>query len=122
MITFLRRHPQVLAFGILLLANMIGLGLLLQNADADQHRQFDTNVSICQTAYDTRQSIIRFMDFQTTPLAYPDNASPEAVASTDRANLRRSELRKQTLDVFQDPECVTTLELRSDEHGRLVRR
>jgi hypothetical protein len=122
MISYVRRHPGSVAFLILFSANMIGFALIVNNADGDRDRARDASVSICQTAYDNRETIVKFIEGQTTTLPYPADATPETRASTDRSNERRRALREQALAAFRTPDCLETLGLRATEQGKLVPR
>lgn len=116
---FLRKHPQVIAYTVLVLMNCLGWYFLQANAEADRDRAYEGSVALCQASYDTRQTVVHFVEAQTAPLPVPA-APPEAVDAAKRSNERRAQVRADAVVNFGPPECIHTLGLRVDANGRLV--
>lgn len=118
---YIRRHPQILAYLILVLVNCFGWYLLNENAEQDQERARTFGVALCQANYDARASVLRFVEGQTAPVPVPA-APADAKAAAERTNERRAQLRADATHDFAEPSCVGTLGLRVDEGGKLVPR
>lgn len=117
--SYLKRHPFIIAYAVLVIMNCVGWYLLQDNAQADAERAHDTAVAVCQASYDTRVAVDKFIEAQTSPLPVPAGP-PEAVESALRSNERRAQVRKESGKAFGPPDCIHTLGLKVDVGGRLV--
>lgn len=116
---YIHRHPQVIAYLVLVVMNCFGWYLLQENANADRERAYEGAVALCQQSFDLRMSVIVFIEGQSAPLLVPQNASPEAQEVINKQNERRATLRDEAKRSFKAPECLSNLGLRADPSGRL---
>lgn len=116
----IRRHPSVIAFGILFLFNFLGFALLAQNAQNDRERATEYGIALCQASYDSRQAVIRFVNRQTEPQQAPPGSTAEQAERVRLSNERRAAARKEALEAFAPPPCIEKLGLQATPSGELV--
>jgi hypothetical protein len=112
---YLRRHPQLIAFTVLVASVMLALVQIDRNAKT-------TAVALCQTSYDSRQIVVSFVMGQTQEQPVPPGVEETTRIMLERQNERRRQLRKDAQATFKDPACVADLGLRPEPDGRLVKR
>lgn len=120
--SWLRKHPNVIAYVLLVLLNVGGWYLLQMNSEEDQRRAYDGAVALCQTNFDLRKSVLTFVDQQTPTLPVPQDASPEQKALLEQGNKRRQDVRSTARDNFPEPACMADLRLRVGPDGRTLER
>jgi hypothetical protein len=119
--SLIRRHPQIIAYLILVLLAAGALFEMQSNADQDRQRAYEGGIALCQTNYDLRLSVLKFIDTQTTQTPPPPDASPAVKEQSEVNNRRRAELREEARKAFVfPPACVLDLNLKIAEDGKTL--